>query len=154
MNTYISTYCSAFYPSGLFWCELQSVGDISRRDVCPILNIIDLNGARLKAPKTSKTQQQCFFTVTTTFFLVNYTHQLCHCRRRFASTHGYKHSCRWALTLYSLSYPLIHEKMFASFCPVIKLTGLVWFILCELKKTVQSLTHWKLEWNLESAALS
>ena len=118
MNTYISTYCSAFYPSGLFWCELQSVGDISR----------------LKAPKTSKTQQQCFFTVTTTFFLVNYTHLLCHCRRRFASTHGYKHSCRWALTLYSLSYSLIHEKMFASFCPVIKLTGLVWFILRELKK--------------------
>ena len=46
--------CSAIYPSRMFWCELQSFGDISQRDVCLLVIIIGLVGIRLvvlKAPK-------------------------------------------------------------------------------------------------------
>ncbi|MDF4341209.1 hypothetical protein P3480_25735, partial [Vibrio parahaemolyticus] len=48
--------CSAIYQSGLFCCELQSVGDISRRDVCLLSNIIELDGTQLmvlNAPKNT-----------------------------------------------------------------------------------------------------
>ena len=36
--------CSAIYQSKLFWCELSSFGDISRRDFCLLSNIMGLNG--------------------------------------------------------------------------------------------------------------
>ena len=39
--------CSAVYQSRLFWCELPSVGDIGRRDVCLLSNIMELDGTRL-----------------------------------------------------------------------------------------------------------
>lgn len=45
---------SAVYPSLLFWHVVQSLGDISRRDVCLFSNIIELDGTSpvvLKAPK-------------------------------------------------------------------------------------------------------
>ncbi|MDG2555340.1 hypothetical protein P7M41_25405, partial [Vibrio parahaemolyticus] len=34
--------CSAIYQSRSLWCELQSVGDIGHRDVCLLLNIMEL----------------------------------------------------------------------------------------------------------------
>ena len=39
--------CSVFYQSREFWCELSSLGDISRRDFCLLCIIIGLNGALL-----------------------------------------------------------------------------------------------------------
>lgn len=44
----------AIHPSRLFQCELQSLGDISPRDVCFLLNIMELDRARLVVPKAKK----------------------------------------------------------------------------------------------------
>ena len=46
--------CSAIYQSRLFWCELQSVGDIGRRDVFLLFNIMELDGTRLEVLKAPK----------------------------------------------------------------------------------------------------
>lgn len=46
----------AIHPSRLFHCELQSLGDISRRDVCFLSNIMELDRTRLVVPKAKKTK--------------------------------------------------------------------------------------------------
>ena len=59
--------CSVIYSSRLFWCELPSFGNISRKDLYIFMNIMVLYGvqlAMLKAPKKKnilKTQQQYLF---------------------------------------------------------------------------------------------
>ena len=44
-NTFFFLFCCRIYQSRLFWCELYSFGDISRRDFCLRSNIIGLNSA-------------------------------------------------------------------------------------------------------------
>ena len=61
-----SATCTAVHPSILFQCELQSFGAISHRDVCLLLNIMELDGTQfvvLSAPKKYilKHQQQFVF---------------------------------------------------------------------------------------------
>ena len=46
--------CSAFNPSWLFWCELQSFGDIGRRDVCLLSNKKELDGTWLVVFRKAK----------------------------------------------------------------------------------------------------
>ena len=44
----------AFYPPGLFWCELQSFGANSCRDVCILSHMMELDDTQLvmfKVPK-------------------------------------------------------------------------------------------------------
>ena len=67
--------CSAFYPSRFFWCEFQSFGDNSHRDVSPHLDIMELDATRLKKKKERKKKviihRACCvqFHVGTTLFL-------------------------------------------------------------------------------------
>ena len=65
--------CIAFYPSWLFWCDVQSFGDISLRDVCPLLDILEKEQLLvLKAPKT-------FIWKSVGSILMAVTYQLYHC---------------------------------------------------------------------------
>ncbi|MDF4377384.1 hypothetical protein P3378_24580, partial [Vibrio parahaemolyticus] len=68
--------CSAFYQYRLFWCELLSVGDIGCRDVCLLLNIMELDGTQLVMLKVAQNtfeqqqhQQQCVFPEIMTWLL-------------------------------------------------------------------------------------
>jgi len=52
-KTYFTSYLWCYLTS-FFWCELQSVGDISHRDVCLLLNIMELDGTPLLVLKMPK----------------------------------------------------------------------------------------------------
>lgn len=45
---------SAAHPSGLFWCELLSFGDVSPREVCHLIIIVELDITRLVVLKEAK----------------------------------------------------------------------------------------------------
>jgi len=99
--TYSPFTCGAIYRSRLFWCEFQSVGDISCRDVCLLTSIIELDGTQLvvlKAPEKYiwKSQQQCLSPEIMTLLLKIIHRPCCQlpvispCRRRCVSTHGWE----------------------------------------------------------------
>lgn len=53
MYTFFPLTCGAIYPTGLFWHESQSFGDICSRDVCALSSIMELDSiclAVLKVP--------------------------------------------------------------------------------------------------------
>ena len=46
--------CSAFYPSRLFWCELESLGNIGHRGFYLLLETMELDGTRIVVLKVTK----------------------------------------------------------------------------------------------------
>lgn len=53
-NKYFFATCSSFYPSKLFWFELQSFRDIKRRDVFLLLSIIKVCDTQLVVHTSGK----------------------------------------------------------------------------------------------------
>lgn len=73
-NMYFPLTCSDVYLSRLFWCELLSFGDSCSRDVCHLLNIVELGSIWLVVLKAPKHRNVCFLIIMTWLLKVIHRH--------------------------------------------------------------------------------